>query len=115
MRDDARSMTRRDRHLLFGIVGMSLALSALMQLGVHSDALLAIPALVFIIPLLSGRYLGEQQLARLAAVFQSRRRRPAVALLPTILRAGQSMPRGGCLIASSLAVRPPPAMPRFNP
>jgi hypothetical protein len=107
-------MTRRDRQLLFALAGLTLALASLTLVGVHSDLLLAAPVLVFALPLLAGRYVGEEQLARLAAAFVAVRRRPAVRLVPTVCRAPRRLPRGGRLIAASLAVRPPPALPRLT-
>ncbi|HEV7808727.1 MAG TPA: hypothetical protein VGO80_23180 [Solirubrobacteraceae bacterium] len=107
-------MTRRDRQLLFALAGLSLAIASLTLLGVQSDVLLAAPVLVFVLPLLVGRYLGEEQLARLADAFVSRRPRRVAALVPTTRRGSQILPRGGHLIAASLAVRPPPAAPRMT-
>jgi hypothetical protein len=106
---DGGGMTRRDRQLLFALAGLTLGLASLTLVGVHSDLLLVAPVLVFALPLLAGRYVGEEQLARLVAAFVAKRRRPATALVPTMRRAPQSLPRGGRLIAASLAVRPPPA------
>jgi hypothetical protein len=105
-------MTRRDRQLLFALAGLTLGLASLTLVGVHSDLLLAAPALVFALPLLAGRYVGEEQLARLAAAFVAARRRPAAQLVPTVRRAVHRLPRGGRLIAASLAVRPPPGRAR---
>jgi hypothetical protein len=102
-------MTRRDRQLLLTLAGLTLALASLTLVGVQTDVLLAAPVLVFGLPLLAGRYVGEEQLARLAAAFVAARRRPAAALVPTVRRAPHAVPRGGRLIAASLAVRPPPA------
>jgi hypothetical protein len=102
-------MTRRDRQLLFALAGLTLALASLTLVGVQTDVLLAAPVLVFGLPLFGGRYVGEEQLARLAAAFVAARRRPAAALSPTARRAPRAVPRGGRLIAASLAVRPPPA------
>jgi hypothetical protein len=107
-------MTRRDRQLLFALAGLTLALASLTLVGAHSDLLLAAPVLVFALPLLAGRYVGEEQIARLAAAFVALRRRPAARLAPTARRAPHRLPRGGCLIAASLAVRPPPALPRLT-
>jgi hypothetical protein len=107
-------VTRRDRQLLFALAGLTLAIVSLSLLGVHSDVLLAAPALVLALPLLAGRYVGEQQLARLAAAFVAVPRRAARALAPTAPRAPHSLPRGGRLIACSLAVRPPPAHARLT-
>jgi hypothetical protein len=107
-------VTRRDRVWLFALAGLTLALASLSLVGVHSDVLLAAPALLFALPLLAGRYVGEDQLARLAAAFVATRRRPAPALAPASPRARRSLPRGGTLLAFSLAVRPPPAHPRMT-
>jgi hypothetical protein len=112
MQDDAL-MTRHDRLLLLGLAGLTLALASLTLVGVHSDVLLAAPVLVFGLPLLTGRYVGEEQLARLAAAFVAKRCRRVAALKPTAGHAPHILPRGGRLIATSLAVRPPPAAPRL--
>jgi hypothetical protein len=104
-------MTRRDRQLLFALAGLTLALMSLTLVGVHSDVLLAVPVLVLALPLLAGRYVGEEQLARLAAVFVAPRRRCAAKLASGARRAPRRLPRGGRLIAESLAVRPPPSRP----
>ena len=105
-------MTARDRHLLLGLAALVLALMCLPLAGVHSDVLLAAPVLVLVLPLLAGRYVGEERLARLAAAFAPARRRPAAALRPAVARAPRVLPRGGRLIATALAVRPPPALPQ---
>ncbi len=102
-------MTRRDRQLLFALAGLTLALASLTLFGIHSDVLLIAPVLVFALPLLAGRYVGEEQLARLAAAFELVRRRPASVLAPHAGGPRQILPRGGRLLACSLAVRPPPA------
>lgn len=104
------AMTRRDRHLLLALAGLTLALAALTLVGVHGDILLAAPVLLFALPLLAGRYLGEEQLARLVAAVADRRRRPASSLPTTARRSPLAVPRGGRLIAASLAVRPPPVV-----
>jgi hypothetical protein len=107
-------MTRRDRHLLFGLAGLTLALAALTLAGVPSDVLLAVPVLLFALPLMAGRYVGEEHLARLAAVFVAARRRPAGSVPTAARRSPLAVPRGGRLIAASLAVRPPPAALRLT-
>jgi hypothetical protein len=108
------SMTRRDRQLLLGLAGLTLALASLTLVGVHSDVLLAAPVLVFGLPLLAGRYVGEEQLARLAAAFLATRRRPAATIAPHARGSARRLPRGGRLIAAALAVRPPPAGVRLT-
>jgi hypothetical protein len=104
-------MPPRDRKLLFGLAAITLALASLTLLGVPGDVLLAAPVLVFALPLLAGRYVGEEQLARLAAAYLGARRRPAVTIAPHARRTARRLPRGGRLIAAALAVRPPPAAP----
>jgi len=69
------------------------------------------PLLLLVASLLAGRYLGEERIARLAA----RRRRPAtrrarMARLGRAQAAPVVLPRGGRLIAASLAHRGPPAV-----
>jgi hypothetical protein len=103
------AMPRRDRQLLFALAALTFAIAALTQLGVPGDVLLALPALLVALPLLAGRYVGEERLARLAAAFVTRRRRAAAVLAVSARRSPRPLPRGGHLIAASLAVRPPPA------
>jgi hypothetical protein len=66
------------------------------------------PALLLVLPLLARRYPGERSLLRLAG----RRRAPSAqrrrVQRPPRRPARRVLPRGGALIASSLAVRPPP-------
>ena len=65
---------------------------------------------MLLLPLLAGRFVGEERIARAAArIRRARRPRPAVAVAPvTWLRGMTLIPRGGRLIARALAVRPPP-------
>ena len=72
--------------------------------------LLALAPLVFLLlTLVAGRYVGEERIARLAARLQRRVPRAARRLAP---RPSPSpvLPRGGRLIAASLAQRGPPAV-----
>jgi hypothetical protein len=108
---DQAPMTRRDRQLLFALAGLTLALASLTLVGASSDVLLAVQVLVLVLPLLAGRYVGEEALARVASAFVARRRRPVPALVPVARLGPQRLPRGGRLIAASLAVRPPPPRP----
>jgi hypothetical protein len=67
--------------------------------------------LVLALPLLGGRYVGEERLVRLARRAPVRRPRPRSAAPPVGHRAvRRAAPRGGLLIAASMAVRPPPAL-----
>jgi hypothetical protein len=106
-------VTSRDRYLLLGLAALSCALGAL-ALAVHGDVLLAAPVLLFALPLLAGRYVGEERLARLAAAFVAKPRRARSCAAPPVRRSPRPLPRGGCLIAASLAVRPPPALARLT-
>lgn len=75
-----------------------------------TDVLLFLaPALLIAIPLLCGRYFGEELIAKLAAGRdrKSLRSRPALLLAPATARTW--LPRGSGLLAFSLAKRPPPA------
>jgi len=72
--------------------------------GLSPDVLLAVPALLLVLPLLAGRYVGEDGLLRLAGRAVVRRRRS-----PSRLGARRRAPRGGRLIAAALAERAPPA------
>ena len=72
--------------------------------------LLALAPLAFLLlTLVAGRYVGEERIARLAARLQQRAPRAARRLAP---RPSPSpvLPRGGRLIAASLAQRGPPAV-----
>jgi hypothetical protein len=104
-------MSRRDRHLLLALAALSVALVAVHALlGLDPNLLLALPALVMFLPLLAGRYVGEDGLARLAALWRARKPR-AIASCGRPLRAPGVLPRGGRLIAAALAERGPPALP----
>lgn len=76
-----------------------------------TDALLFMaPALLIALPLLSGRYIGEELIAKLAA--GQARKPPRTAVSPTPPRALTPPtwpPRGTGLVAFSLAKRPPPS------
>jgi hypothetical protein len=104
-------MRCRDRRLLAGVALAALLALALLVHHAGTEALLAAPLLALLAPLLAGRYLGEAQIERLAAsrargghTVARARRSSARLRAPQVL-----LPRGGRLIATSLAVRPPPA------
>jgi hypothetical protein len=74
-----------------------------------TDVLLFLaPALLIAIPLLCGRYFGEELIAKLAARRDRRPRRARLALPLTPGAPRTWRPRGRRLIALSLAKRPPP-------
>jgi hypothetical protein len=102
-------MTRRRIVLLaaFAIVSIAwLAGHAVGDVGVGILHLL--PAAAIIAPLLLGRYLGADRLVALAAR-RTGRRRPA-RTAGRAKRAPGILPRGGRLLAASLAERGPPAL-----
>ena len=67
-----------------------------------------LPFALIVVPLLTGRYIGEQRLERLAgAKSTTAQPRPTATRAPSG-RPERCVPRGGGLIAFSLAVRPPP-------
>lgn len=100
--------SRRTRILLSAIALAAIAVALLVP-GLAVGVLFLSPAIVLLATLLSGRYVGEDRLRRLAAAFRpSRRRRPRAAPGQRVRRRLALMPRGGSLVATSLAVRPPP-------
>jgi hypothetical protein len=104
-------MPRRDQRLLFGLAALTVLLAVLQSAtGVSGDVLLAAPALVLLLPLLAGRYVGEDGIARLGALLAPVRRRSVHAVPAALpLRAPRVLARGGRLIAVALARRGPPA------
>ena len=103
-------MARRDLHLLLGLTALTLVL-VMVQAATGAELLLASPALVLALPLLAGRYVGERTIAPLASRVVTRVRRVTRASSACLLRAPRVvLPRGGRLIAASLAERGPPAL-----
>jgi hypothetical protein len=91
------------------------AWAAMEAFGVGEAGLLYLaPSLLLVAPLLFGRYVGEQRIAALAARPARSRRRPARGVrLPRA--AERLMHRGGRLVASSMAKRPPPHVAQHLP
>jgi hypothetical protein len=103
-------MPRRDRHILLGLTLLSVALAVAQSVtGLSPDVLLAVPAGLLLLPLLAGRYVGEERLVRLAARSDAAPRR-SPARIGVRRRAPRVLPRGGRLIASALAERGPPLL-----
>jgi hypothetical protein len=102
---------RRDLRplLAVAVLGVCVALAEMVT-GLDTGLLLLSPALVLLLPLLAGRYLGEETLERLAArvAVPRRRRARVVALAPHHRRPHARVLRGGRLIAAALAERGPP-------
>ena len=103
-------MPRRDQRILLGLAALTLVFAVVQSVtGISGDVLLAAPALILLLPLLAGRYLGEDGIARLGAVMAPLRRRPASARAVQPRRAPRVLARGGRLIAVALAQRGPPS------
>jgi hypothetical protein len=103
-------MPRRDQRLLLGLAALTLVFAVVQSAtGISGDVLLAAPVLVLLLPLLAGRYLGEDGIARLCASVAPLRRRRVVACAAQPRRAPRVLARGGRLIAVALAQRGPPS------
>jgi hypothetical protein len=93
--------------LWFGLLVAAWIVLAVLS-GADTGLLYLAPALLLCAPLTVGHYVGEEHLAELAK--RSPRRRARVASrLPVPRSHVRLMQRGGRLVASSLAKRPPPA------
>jgi hypothetical protein len=106
-------MPARDRRLLLAAaVGVGALLLAAALAGHPHLLAFAGPVWLVALPLVAGRYVGEDALERLRRD-RPQRRRPLVsrALPKGARRSAVLLPRGGCLIAEALAVRPPPPLP----
>jgi hypothetical protein len=105
-------MPARDQRLLLSGALATSALLLLAALAGHADLLpYAAPLFLLAVPLLAGRYVGEERLERMrsglrrAPLRAPRGEKPGAARPPAA-----SLPRGGRLIAHSLAERPPPLL-----
>jgi len=101
-------MARRDLLALLTLAFTALALAAVRHsTGLDADVLIGAPALLLLLPLVAGRYVGEDGLARFARPAPRPRypgrAAPALRRLPE-----RGVARGGLLIAVALAHRGPP-------
>src|SRR5215208_986206 len=103
-------MPARDQRLLKAAALVTSALLLLAALAGHPDQLVyAAPLFLLSVPLLAGRYVGEDKLERLRREAPARRRTRSRSGAPSgARRTAVLLPRGGRLIAEALAVRPPP-------
>jgi hypothetical protein len=69
-----------------------------------------VPLFLLIGSLLAGRYVGVERIASLAARRSRPARRPRARALVAVPAAARILPRGGRLVAASLAQRGPPAV-----
>ena len=88
-------MPRRDQHILLGLTALSVLLALLVSLtGINADVLLATPALILLLPLLAGRYVGEEGIARLGARLVAPRRGASCPWPPRpVARTARAAPR----------------------
>jgi hypothetical protein len=101
-------VSRLPRSVLALAALVALILTGVALVVIDSSALSAGPALVLLVMLALRRYPGERVLAVLASHGGGHRARPRTSSqLPR--SADIASPRGGLLLARSLAVRPPPA------
>jgi hypothetical protein len=75
---------------------------------VLSAILYLLPALLLVVPLLLGRYLGEEKLAEIRARIEAPRRRAPGSIPAPRARRHAPAAHGGRLIALRLAERAPP-------
>jgi hypothetical protein len=92
-------------------LGITLCWVAGLAVTGATDALLFMaPALLILIPLVGGRYIGEELIVKLASRRRPRPRRSARRATPRpVFLSPIWLPRGNRLIAFSLSKRPPPA------
>jgi hypothetical protein len=95
----------------FALVVAAWTVFALLS-GAETGLLYLAPALLLCAPLLFGHYVGEEQLAELAKRSPHCTARRA-SRLPVPRSHVRLMQRGGRLVASSLAKRPPPPATAF--
>jgi hypothetical protein len=103
--------TRPDLRLMGALGGLAVGVALAQSVsGLGAGLLLLAPALVLLLPLLAGRYLGEETLTRWKAAFVPRPPRAAAALsarLPRLPRV--AIAEGGALVGAGLGRRGPPA------
>jgi hypothetical protein len=102
-------MRVRARVLLCLTAATALAVAVvLLCAGVQSDVLIAAPALLLLLPLSAGRYVGSERLVRLVRRLPAPRRRGAEPRPAPRRPLGRTGARGGLLIAVALGRRGPP-------
>ncbi len=91
-------------------IAAALAVIVLGPVLVGSGFMAVVPALLMLLPLLGGRYIGERAVHRARRAIAPLRVHLAKSVPATVIDAGRGViVRGGRLIAASLATRPPPA------
>lgn len=96
--------------VLIAVMATGVALAQTVA-GLDAGLLHLAPALVVLLPLLAGRYVGEERLADLALARRAPRPRAAALLCARLPRAPRvTIARGSALLAAALAERGPPAV-----
>ena len=104
-------MPSRDQRLLLLAAAVASVALLLAALAGHMELLAyAAPVCVVALPLLAGRYVGEDALERLRERAESDVRHTRAPVLPGVRPSKSTLPRGGRLIAQALAERAPPAL-----
>jgi hypothetical protein len=106
--DQAGGAMRDRRALAFAALTV-VWLFGLELLGIEAAVAYLAPALLILLPLLGGRYPGDEALARIAARRWRPARRPPQAPPLRRPRIVALLPRGGRLVAGALAGRGPPS------
>jgi hypothetical protein len=103
-------MSASDRRLLvFAVLATSVLVLVLAAAGYPELLAFACPLLVVALPLVAGRYLGEESIERMRRRTTRPRTRRIEPQQPAP-RGFAVLPRGGRLIAAALAERGPPAL-----
>lgn len=96
-------------------IALAAGLIAAATTGVDPSGLLHLaPALILVAALLARRYPGEHLIVRLTGGLSRTRRRVRARAVKARAHVVAFVPRGGLLLARSLAVRPPPAAVRAS-
>jgi hypothetical protein len=104
-------MTARDlRPLLALAVAAALVATARAAGGLDAGALSLAPALLLLLPLLAGRYVGEERIERLVVARRAPRRARAADVRLPRRHPAPTRRHGGRLLAARLAGRAPPVV-----
>ena len=104
-------MVERDRRILLLAAAATSAALFLAALAGHVELIAYFaPLYALALPLVAGRYLGENTLERLRKRRKPEFRRGAAPRLAGVRPSAVFFPRGGRLIAQALAERGPPAL-----
>jgi hypothetical protein len=100
--------SNRDLRVMAFVGVLVVALTAAQTVtGLDIGLLHLAPALVLLLPLVAGRYVGEERLAALGAEYRARPQRAAAQPAPH--SPPRTLVRGGRLIAAGLVERGPPS------